>query len=63
MKNIIFILMLVAMVWSIFWHVGYFGMSDLSPFDQKLYIITTNLKYITVILFYIAWRVTPSSKQ
>jgi len=63
MKKIIFGLMLFAMLWSIYWTLGYLDMSDFSQLEKQTYSLMSNLKYITVILFYIAWRVTPESKQ
>lgn len=63
MKKFIFWLFFIAIFWAVFWQSGYFNLGDFGDLDKKLWIITANLKYLIAVALYIAWRVTPDSKQ
>jgi hypothetical protein len=63
MKKFIFLLLLVALFWSVFWSIGYSDLSNLSTMERQTYAIMANIKWLTVIMFYIAWQVTPESKD
>ncbi len=62
MKKVIYVGFWLAVFWACWWQFGYIDLFDLDPLDQKMYIITANLKWIAAYVLYIAWRVTPASK-
>ena len=63
MKKLIFIAFLASLVISIFWSFGKFFNHDMSILEKQTYSIMSGVKYLISIALYIAWRVTPESKQ
>lgn len=63
MKTFIFIALCVSMFWSIFWYMGYKNLFELDVIERQTYAIMANIKWLTVIALYVAWRVTPESKS
>ena len=63
MKTVILIALIIQIGWVVFWHLGYYDMSDMSQLDRQTYSIMANVKYLIALALYIAWRVTPDSKQ
>ena len=51
--------MVITGVAYLFWLFGYLTLGDLSDIDRKLWIITANIKFISLVALYVAWRVTP----
>ena len=63
MKKVIFAGFIISLIWAFIWQFGYMSLFDMGDLDQKTYIITANLKWIAAYALYIAWRVTPESKN
>ena len=61
-KNVFFIGFLISLGWYIIWQLGYGDFGNINDFDKKSWILMTNVKFLTAISLYIAWRVTPGSK-
>lgn len=58
-----FILLVLSFGVSLFWSFGKFFNTDMATIERQTYSIMSGIKYLTTIAFYIAWRVTPESKQ
>lgn len=63
MKKFFLIGLFIAGFWAVVWQLRYFSLFDFSEEDQKLFIITANLKWLVFLATYIAWRVTPDPKR
>ena len=63
MKKLILGLLFLQLFWVIFWYFGYVTMFDLPPIERQTYSLMTGIKFLTLIALYIAWRVTPDSKE
>lgn len=62
MKNLLFGLMMIALLSVIVGFLGYFGIGDLSVIERQTFSILVNVKIVIAFVAYIAWRVTPPSK-
>ena len=65
MKKFFLIATFVSLGWAVLWNLAqFFNMSWSTPaLEKQTFALMTSLKWHTMLLFYIAWRVTPSTKS
>lgn len=59
LKNGLLVATIIALLFYMVWIFGYISISSADEITRQTYSIMAGVKLLTVIVFYIAWRVTP----
>ena len=63
MKKFILGLTIVQGIFVAFGLFMYLSISELPVLERQTFVILINLKFVILVALYVAWRVTPNSKQ